>query len=83
MTNMASTFSNCGEKVEFKDTGGGGSMSPIQIKLSYESNPDTNAFTDALKLKLENIDEGAANLDFQGGFLSDTNIEETFDGGTL
>lgn len=83
MTNMVSTFSNCGEKAEYKDTGAGGSLTPLQIKIRYESNDDTNAFTDALKLKLENIDGGAANLDFQGGFLSDTNIEETFDGGTL
>lgn len=27
-------------------SGGGGSMTPAQIKVAYESNPDTNAFTD-------------------------------------
>lgn len=29
------------------------------VKASYESNPDTNAFTDAEKIKLEGIEDGA------------------------
>lgn len=39
-----------------------GSVAPItasQVKLLYESNPDTNAFTDADKAKLDGIEEGA------------------------
>ena len=39
-----------------------GSSAPItasQVKLLYESNPDTNAFTDADKAKLDGIEEGA------------------------
>ena len=34
-------------------------MDPSQIKLAYEVNADTNAFTDGEKLKLLNIEDGA------------------------
>lgn len=34
------------------------------IKTKYESNADTNAFTDALKLKLDNISEATDTTDF-------------------
>ena len=34
------------------------------IKTKYESNTDTNAFTDALKLKLDNISEATDTTDF-------------------
>lgn len=37
------------------------SITAERVKQLYESNPDTNAFTDALKIKLENIDKGAPN----------------------
>lgn len=43
-----------------------GSMTPAQIKTAYESNPDTNAFTDAEQEKLAGIAAGAtanANTD--------------------
>lgn len=39
--------------------GGGGEMTPAQIKDGYESNPDTNAFTDAEKSKLAGVAAGA------------------------
>ena len=42
----------------------GGSMTPAQVKTAYESNPDTNAFTDAEQAKLGGITPGAtANAD--------------------
>lgn len=44
----------------------GGSMTPAQVKTAYESNPDTNAFTDAEQAKLAGIAAGAtanANTD--------------------
>lgn len=44
---------------EVRPGGGGGSMTPEQVKLAYESNPDTNAFTDAEKTKLGGIEAGA------------------------
>ena len=30
-------------------------LTPLQVKKLYEQNPDTNAFTNALKIKLENL----------------------------
>jgi len=49
-------------------------MTPVLIKTAYEQNADTNAFSDALKLKLEGIDldtkvdkiagKGLSELDF-------------------
>ncbi|TDX84001.1 head fiber protein [Epilithonimonas xixisoli] len=33
----------------------GTAETPSSVKSKYESNPDTNAFTDALKIKLENL----------------------------
>lgn len=39
--------------------GGGTSMTPSEIKAAYESNPDTNAFTDAYESKLNGIQAGA------------------------
>lgn len=44
----------------------GGSGTPLtaaQIKQMYETNPDTNAFTDTLKTKLSNIENGAEKND--------------------
>lgn len=38
---------------------GGGSMTPAEVKAAYESNPDTNAFTDADETKLAGIETGA------------------------
>lgn len=38
---------------------GGGSMTPAQIKVAYESNPDTNAYSDLEKQKLTGIEAGA------------------------
>lgn len=39
-------------------------LTPAQIKQQYESNPDTNAFTDDEKAKLDSVDDGAtANRD--------------------
>lgn len=46
----------------FKTGGGGGSMTPSEIKVAYESNPNTNAYTDAEKTKLgtlQNYDDTA------------------------
>ena len=37
----------------------GGSMTPAQVKTAYESNPDTNAFTDAEQAKLSGVAPGA------------------------
>lgn len=39
--------------------GSGGSMTPAEIKTAYESNPDTNSFTDADEAKLDGIAAGA------------------------
>lgn len=47
-------------------TAAGGSMTAAQVKTAYESNPDTNAFTDAEQAKLDGIAAGAtanANTD--------------------
>lgn len=42
----------------------GGSMTAAQVKTAYESNPDTNAFTDSEKTKLAGVAAGAtANPD--------------------
>lgn len=42
----------------------GGSMTAAEVKTAYESNPDTNAFTDAEKTKLAGVAAGAtANAD--------------------
>ena len=38
---------------------GGGTMTGAQIKLAYEGEADTNAFTNALKAKLDAIEDGA------------------------
>ncbi len=40
---------------EISGGGGGGDLTPAQVKLLYESNADTNAFTDAEKIKLAGI----------------------------
>ncbi|QGH74830.1 hypothetical protein MAL1_00083 [Bacteriophage DSS3_MAL1] len=40
---------------------GGGTDTPADIKTKYESNADTNAFTDAEKAKLSGIDAGATD----------------------
>ncbi|MGF6694748.1 hypothetical protein M2318_004837 [Metapseudomonas resinovorans] len=43
---------------------GGGSMTPAEVKAAYESNPDTNAFSDAEQAKLAGVEAGAtANAD--------------------
>lgn len=43
---------------------GGGSMTPAEVKAAYESNPDTNAYSDAEKSKLAGVATGAtANAD--------------------
>ena len=34
-------------------------MTPSEIKVAYESNPDTNAFTDSEKSKLSRIETNA------------------------
>lgn len=39
--------------------GGGSAETPATIKTKYESNPDTNAFTDAEKAKLAAVEAGA------------------------
>lgn len=39
--------------------GGGGSITAEEVKTLYESNPDTNAFTDLEKTKLSGIESGA------------------------
>lgn len=44
----------------------GGSLTSSEIKTLYEANPDTNAFTDALKSKLEALDDNK----FKGTFTS-------------
>lgn len=42
----------------------GGSMTAAEVKTAYESNPDTNAFTDSEKTKLAGVAAGAtANAD--------------------
>lgn len=60
-----------------------------EIKTSYESNADTNAFTDSEKTKLSGIETGAqvnefqkvyaAVLDISGG-VSATVVKDTFEG---
>lgn len=47
-----------GTALEYAAPSGGG-MSPSDIKTAYESNPDTNAFTDAEQAKLTGIEAGA------------------------
>ncbi len=47
---------------QWNDTGSG-SMTDAQVKVAYENNPDTNAFTDAEKTKLGNTVEGAHTVD--------------------
>lgn len=45
--------------VQENGSGGGGSMTDAEIKTAYENNPNTNALTDALLTKLNNIEAGA------------------------
>ena len=51
----------------------GGTAEPItasQVKVLYESNPDTNAFTDTEKSKLANLEQGMANpMTVQGDLI--------------
>ena len=42
-------------KLGFEGGGAGGGLSAAQIKTLYESNPDTNAFTDAEKTAIEDL----------------------------
>lgn len=49
-----------GDDAEWQlQAGGGGADTPEQVKIKYESNPDTNAFTDADEAKLAGIEDGA------------------------
>lgn len=41
--------------------GGGGESTAVQIKALYESNPNTNAFTDAEKQKLQDLSDAEPN----------------------
>lgn len=43
------------DNLPFVPVSGGGSETPESIKTKYESNPNTNAFTDALKSGLETV----------------------------
>ena len=55
-----------------------GSMTPAQVKTAYESNPDTNAFTDAEQAKLGGIAAGAtANADTDSLTEGSTNLYHT------
>ena len=60
-----------------KNNGGGGSgetLTASQIKVLYESNENTNAFTDSEKEKLESLDNnggGAVNWGAIGGTIAD------------
>lgn len=59
MSNYSSSFSNCGCPTSTPTAGfNGNPFSPKNIKIAYESNPDTNAFTDADKEKLNGLEEG-------------------------
>lgn len=59
MSGMQSKFSNCGCPTETPTAGfNGNPFSPENIKIAYESNPDTNAFTDSDKEKLDGLEEG-------------------------
>jgi hypothetical protein len=50
-------------------------LTPASIKTNYESNPDTNPFTDADKNKLDNIDSNVT-LDGDVTGLADNNVIE-------
>lgn len=53
----------------------GGSMTAAEVKTAYESNPDTNAFTDAEKSKLSGVAAGAtANANTDSLAEGSTNI---------
>lgn len=70
MSGMQSKFSNCGCPTGNPTAGfNGNPFSPENIKIAYESNPDTNAFTDADKEKLNGLEEGvkAQVLNLTGG----------------
>lgn len=52
----------------------GGSMTAAEVKTAYESNPDTNAYTDSEKTKLAGVASGAtANADTDSLAEGDTN----------
>lgn len=55
--------------------GGSGSETPASIKTKYESNANTNAFTDAEKSKLSGVGEGANIVDIIQG--SGVTIDKT------
>lgn len=55
-----SAGTNGGRKINKADLKETIKQSPAEIKVSYESNPDTNAFTDAEKAKLATVESGAA-----------------------
>ncbi len=58
-----------------QQAGGGESMTAAQVKTLYESNPDTNAYTNAEKTKLAGIKESLAVTDV-GGLQAELDAKE-------
>ena len=63
--------------------GGGGSMTSTEIKIAYESNPDTNAFTDDEKTKLNGIQAGATVNNTDSFLLNRSNHTGSQPGSTI
>lgn len=58
------------------DPVGGDSLTSAEVKVLYEDNPDTNAFTDADHTKLDSVESGADVTD-------EANVTDALDGATL
>lgn len=70
-----SVGTNGGRKIKKSNLKASVAQSAAEIKTAYESNPDTNAFTDAEKTKLAGVEAGAAFQD-----ASEVPYDNTFSG---
>lgn len=61
---FTNTYKEKLDSIEFDATA---DMTPAEIKTSYESNTDTNAYTDAEKTKLAGIEAGATSGEMSAG----------------
>lgn len=62
--------------------GGQGGVTPAQVKTMYESNPDTNAYTDAEKAKVAGLDAALADKASKSSANTFSGVQ-TFDAGVV
>ena len=76
-----------GAKLDSIEAGATADQTAAEIKIAYESNANTNAFTDAEQSKLSGIEAGAdvtdtANVAAAGGALTANNLSDLANAGT-